>query len=108
MDIKQVKDLIRQKKYRVTLHAEAERDAEEITLQEIEQVLLSSVAEIIEDYPNDPRGPSCLILGFTEEKAPVHLVCGCGIGYPETLIIITVYRPDPDEWIDWRIRKETK
>lgn len=38
-----------------------------ITLQDMEEALVSEEAEIIEDYPNDPRGHSCLILGFTKE-----------------------------------------
>lgn len=105
MDLKHIKNLVIQRKYRLTLHAEIERDAEMITLQEIEEALLSKEAEIIEDYPNDPRGPSCLMLGFTKENSPFHIVCG--VGDQETLVIITVYRPDADEWIDWRIRKET-
>ena len=104
MDIEQLKILTSQKKYRLTLHAEVERDADRITAREIESVLLSPEAKIIEDYPNDPRGHSCLILGFTTEHLPVHIVCG--IGEPGTLVIITVYRPDPDEWINGEIRKE--
>lgn len=106
MDIKQIKNLVTQRKYRLTLHAEVERDAEEITLQEIEEAILSKDAEIIEDYPNDPRGPSCLILGFTRKNFPLHIVCG--IASQEILVMVTVYRPDVAEWIDFRIRKETK
>ena len=104
MEIKQIQSLITQEKYRFTFHAELERDADLITGQEIKESLLSPKAKIIEDYPNDPRGPSCLILGFTEADLPIHLVCG--VGDSEVLIIITIYRPDSDEWIDWQIRKE--
>lgn len=106
MDLKQIQTLIRQKKYRLTLHTEIERDAEQITTIEIEEALVSPSAKIIEDYPNDPRGHSCLILGFTKRNYPIHIVCG--MGDSQTLVIITVYRPDPDEWIDWYIRKEKK
>lgn len=106
MDIKQIQNLVTRRKYRLTLHAEIERDAEEITLQEIEEALLSKEAEIIEDYPNDPRGSSCLILGFSKENSPLHIVCGTGD--QKTLVIITVYCPDADEWVDWRIRKEAR
>jgi hypothetical protein len=31
---------------------------------------------LIESYPNDPRGPSCLILGHPLEGRPLHVVCG--------------------------------
>jgi Domain of unknown function (DUF4258) len=52
---------------------------------------------IIEDYPDDPRGPSCLILGYSG-KRPIHVVCG-RLGSNE-ILIITAYQPDPDEWED--------
>ncbi|MGR3311685.1 MAG: DUF4258 domain-containing protein [Candidatus Brocadiales bacterium] len=66
------------------------------------QAILSEKTEIIEDYPEDPRGESCLILGFTLEGEPVHIVCGGSC----PIIIITVYRPDPELWIEWRKRKK--
>lgn len=82
-------------------HAEREREAEQITKQEIEEALLSYEAEIIEDYPNDPRGPSCLVLGFTAQRKPLHAV----LGLMQELIVITVYRPSPNEWTGWRERR---
>src|SRR5690625_571204 len=43
---------------------------------DIEQLLFSLIqGEIIEDYPNDPRGHSCLILSYIDNE-PVHTVCG--------------------------------
>lgn len=68
MELKQIMSLISQKDYRLTLHAEFERDADQITVEEIEEALFSPEAKIIEDYPNDPRGHSCLVLGFTKQK----------------------------------------
>lgn len=40
-----------------------------ICLEEIHEVIASG--EIIEDYPEDKYGPSCLILGFTQAKRPL-------------------------------------
>ncbi len=104
MNIEQIRFLVKERKYRLTLHAENERDTDQITLEEIETALLSSKSEVIEDYPNDPRGSSSLVLGFTAQYQPIHILCG--MKYPTMLIIVTVYRPDPNRWIDWRIRKE--
>lgn len=98
-----VQDQIRGKQYRLSAHAEAEREADKIRNLEIVEALLSEGAEIIENYPTDPRGASCLVLGFTTERSPIHIVCGLA---RELVIVITVYRPDPNEWIDWRKRKE--
>jgi len=99
-----VKSSIRKCNYRLTFHAEEERDADQITKEEIEEDNLGKDTEIIEDYPNDPRGHSCLILGFTKEGRPIHLVCG--VSQETVVIIITIYRPDPKEWINWRKRRE--
>jgi hypothetical protein len=57
--------------------------------------------DIIEEYPEDKYGPSCLILGKTKMGRPLHVQCSL----PPTVWIITLYEPDPQEWIDLRIRK---
>lgn len=51
--------------------------------------------EVIEDYPDDPRGHSCLILGRGDAGRPIHVVCSPKMGY---LAIITAYLPDPASW----------
>ncbi len=73
-----------------------------ITMQEFREALAN--AEIIEDYPDDKYGPSCLILGFTLHNRPLHVQCT----YPSRPLIriITIYEPDPAEWIDWKVRRK--
>jgi hypothetical protein len=72
-----------------------------ITVNETREAIVSG--EIIEDYPNDKYGPSCLILGTTALARPLHLQCS----YPSRSLIkvITLYEPDPDLWINFRERK---
>jgi len=52
---------------------------------------------VIEEYPDDARGPSCLILGHGMEHRPIHVVCS---PKPHFLAIITAYLPDRGEWSD--------
>ena len=60
--------------------------------------------EAIEDYPEDARGHSCLILGSGTNDRPIHVVCSPKEDY---LAIITAYVPDSDEWEDdFRTRKK--
>jgi hypothetical protein len=66
-----------------------------ITTREVHDVVATGI--VIEDYPNDPRGPSCLILGRGEEGRPIHVVCS---PKSEFLAIITAYVPHRDEWSD--------
>lgn len=44
-----------------------------ISSDDVEAVVTQG--EIIEDYPSDPRGHSCLMLGFGEARRSVHVVC---------------------------------
>lgn len=60
--------------------------------------------EIIEDYHNDKPYSSVLIFGKTKNDRPLHVVCS----YCEEenlAIVITVYHPDPNLWINFRRRK---
>lgn len=45
-----------------TAHAQAEATMDGLHIDEIWASILDASAEVIEDYPSDPRGPSCLIL----------------------------------------------
>ncbi len=69
---------------RHTLHAVEEQLAEGLTAEQIDQALKKGF-ELIEDYPDDPRGHSCLLLCWAE-NVPVHVVCA---PHEDVLIIIT-------------------
>ena len=62
-----------------------------------------ATCEVIEDYPDDKYGPSCLVLGFTLADRPLHIQCS----YPSRPLvkIITLYEPDPALWEDYRRRR---
>ena len=66
-----------------------------ISTAEIRQVI--EHGEIIEDYPEDTRGHSCLMLGRGEFSRPIHVVCAHKEDY---LAIITAYIPGEKEWAD--------
>jgi hypothetical protein len=66
-----------------------------ITTDEVRTVI--EHGELVEDYPDDSRGHSCLMLGFGENGRPIHVVCA---PKDEYLAIITAYLPDPHEWAD--------
>jgi hypothetical protein len=53
---------------------------------EVREVIFSG--EIIEDYPEDVRGYSCLMLGWSSAGRPVHFVCAPKSEY---LAIISAY-----------------
>ena len=105
MDIEQVKTLIRQKQYKTSHHAEVEREAETITIDDIKTAVLNG--ELLEDYPDDPRGHSCLMSGTAEDKRPLHIVLTI-LTQIEQVLIITVYIPIQPKWLDPRTRAPRK
>jgi len=54
-------------------HAVDQSILRHVTIQEVREVF--AVGEIIEDYPRDKYGPSCLVLGFTMAERPLHIQC---------------------------------
>lgn len=59
--------------------------------------------KIIEAYPDDEPYPSCLIYGRTTNNRPLHVVCSLSDN-DNIAIIITVYQPHPNRWINFTRR----
>ena len=76
------------------MHADIERKADDLTLDQVEQALLSG--SILETYSDTGRGECSLILGFAGD-IPIHIVCGWrGV----KVVLITVYVPKPPKFKD--------
>jgi hypothetical protein len=90
------------RQYEFSKHAVDQTIIRGISVAELEEAI-SNRSEVIEDYPEDKYGPSCLVLGFTIGGRPLHIQCS----YPSRPLIkiVTVYEPGSDLWIDRRIRK---
>ena len=73
-------------------HAVDQSILRRISVQELHDAV--GAGEIIEDYPDDKYGPSCLVFGVTIIERPLHIQCS----YPSRplLKIITLYEPDED------------
>lgn len=100
--LSEIKKKIRQRQYEFSKHAVDQSIIRNISIKEIEEAITGK-SDIIEDYPKDKYGPSCLILGFTKTRRPLHIQCS----YPHRPLIkvVTLYQPDPDIWINYRFRK---
>lgn len=85
-------------------HAVDEMNDEDeiISADEVRQVVFDGL--IIEDYPEDKRGHSCLMFAMTENRRPVHVVCA---PKEEYLAIITAYIPSFEKWEnDFKTRRK--
>ncbi len=98
----EIRSKFQQQDYEFSKHAVDQTIIRDISVSEIEQAI-SIRSEVIEDYPADKYGPSCLILGFTATGRPLHVQCS----YPSRPLvkIVTVYEPDPALWVDLKIRR---
>jgi uncharacterized protein DUF4258 len=82
-------------------HATDQSIIRRISVQEVRE--LFGCAEVIEDYPEDKYGLSCLIFGRTTAGRPLHLQCSY-LSHP-LIKIMTLYEPDPAWWIDFKRRR---
>jgi len=56
-----------------SIHAHRQMDMRGITVREVFEAL--EAPELVEDYPDDPRGHNCLLLGRTRSGRPLHMIC---------------------------------
>ena len=82
-------------------HATDQAVLRHIRVREIREAV--AAGEVIEDYPGDKYGSSCLVLGFTRTDRPIHIQCS----HPSRPLVkvITVYEPDPKEWVEYKQRR---
>jgi len=99
VDIQAIQEKLRSGVYYWRQHAIQRSIERVITETEIVEAIVDGA--IIEAYPEDKYGPSCLILGRTRQGRTLHVQCAL----PPTVWIITLYEPDPEEWIDFTTRK---
>jgi len=99
--IDEIRRKIEADQFEFSKHATDQSIIRHISVQEVRELFGS--AEVIEDYPEDKYGPSCLIFGRTAAGRPLHIQCS----YPSRPLIkiITLYEPDPARWIDFKRRR---
>jgi hypothetical protein len=99
--LEEIREKLEAGQFEFSKHAVDQSIVRRISVQEVRE--LFGDAEVIEDYPEDKYGPSCLILGRTSTGRPLHIQCS----YPSRALIkiITLYEPDPDLWVDFKKRR---
>lgn len=88
--------------YEYSKHAVDQSILRNISIRDLVESIENGI--IIEDYPEDKYGPSCLIFGFTAAGRPLHIQCTTATR--DMIKIVTLYEPDADKWIDYRYRRQ--
>jgi hypothetical protein len=86
-------------------HAVSQMNRPERMISTIEVKKVIEKGRVIEYYPEDRRGESCLILGKGEENRSIHVVCA---PKEDFLAIITAYLPDDEMWKNNFSERQTK
>ena len=99
MDIGAIQEKTRFGDYRFSGHAIKRMIERTIERTEVEAAVNNGA--IIEEYPGDKYSPSYLIYGQTLAKRDLHIQ----VSLPPKVVIVTIYKPDPSKWIDYKIRR---
>lgn len=97
--LEQTQEAIRRAVHRYTVHAQGQMAKRRILDSEVRETVLGAEAEVIEEYPSDKYGPSCLIYGVTAAGRVLHVQAN------PAGVIITAYEPDPAQWINLKRRR---
>jgi Domain of unknown function (DUF4258) len=102
MEIDDLIDAIQTDRIRITDHAVDAADDDALPLDAV----FSSVfrGEILESYPEERPCPRYLVHGLTDDNVPVHSVWAYNKQH-QWAVLITVYRPDSAQWVNWRKRR---
>jgi len=104
LDIQDIKALCNDAGIVLTAHVDEMMNKRNVLYSDM--VIAISNGEIIEQYESDKPFPSCLILGYTTDNRPLHIVVSIGSG---VLWVITTYYPTLDRWeSDYKTRKVVK
>ena len=102
MEIKQLRKLIENGRFKLTLHAQRRLDQRQITIAELKAAIINGV--IVETYSDDKPYPSCLVMGRVKGGFPLYVVCALS----DVVNIVTAHWMDPAKWLDPITRREKK
>jgi hypothetical protein len=94
--IDKIKKLIVKEEVRISEHGYDELSEDNLTVIEIIEGITS--VEVVEEYPDYPKGSCILVLQQDKAGKPVHVLWGIPKGFDKPAVLITAYRPDPQRW----------
>lgn len=99
LNLERIKKLVEEDNFVISIHARVRMFQRNVSTDNLRDIVIKG--EIIEEYVDNKPCPSALMLGFLEGN-PYHIVVAqC----EDHVRIITVYKPEEDKWIEYKVRK---
>jgi hypothetical protein len=95
-NFRSIQELVRRREIRISNHGFEELAADGILATDV--IAGVEDAQVIEDYPDYPKGPCVLVLQRDSDGQPLHVVWGIPRRVSTPAVLITAYRPDFERW----------
>jgi len=92
----QIVRLVQQGNVRISDHGYDEMAADGLYVRDVMASMADAI--VVEDSPNYPKGPCVLVLQMDRIGEPIHVVWGIPKGKSSPAVLVTAYRPDPQQW----------
>jgi hypothetical protein len=101
----QIKVLVGKGEVRISDHGYDELAADDILARDVVAGL--AMAQVVEDYPDFPKGPCVLVLERDRSGQPIHAVWGIPKSEKAPAVLVTAYRPAAGRWTaDFKRRRK--
>ena len=99
-----VQQLLAEGEVRISDHGYDELAADAILAGEVIAGVQRAI--VLEDYPDFVKGPCVLVLQHDSAGNAIHAVWGVAQGTTSPAVLITAYRPDPEQWTQDFMRRK--
>jgi hypothetical protein len=101
-----IKRLVARREVRISEHGYDELAQDNILVTKVVSGVVGG--QVVEDYPEYPKGPCVLVPQRDRAGEPIHVVWGMPKNPDFPAVVVTAYRPDPKKWTpDFLHRRKT-